>query len=489
MSDLTRRELLQAGVVGISAAAVASTASGTAVTAQPESFHFDHVIGTSLDGWVQNHADEVSEKVLAEIERLENVFSVHNPASELSRLNSFGETPASSDFQIVMNLYQRWSNATGGALSPNINRLQEIWDHAVRTNRLPHDHVIQSESSNHSRQSLNLNSIAKGYILQRASEVAKSISHAGGMLNLGGDICTWGSQSLAVGITNPFAPFENAAPLTAIRLQNASIATSGSYMRGYQIDGRHFSHIIDPRTGRPADHIAQATVLAPDSSTANALATALCVLEPAEGIRLIESLDDVECLIIPAAGGVYRSSGFARYELTIANETTENNATADSWPADYQVTISLELPKISGGGRYRKPYVAVWIENKDEKMLRTITVWGNKPKWLPDLSGWWKLAKNDQDFVKTVTKATRSPGKYDLVWDGKDDKGKALPRGTYTVKVEVHREHGKHLFQSGKIACEADDATLTLEKNAESEAVVIKYGKKGDEKKPEEKKP
>jgi thiamine biosynthesis lipoprotein len=80
--------------------------------------------------------------------------------------------------------------------------------------------------------------------------------------------------------------------------------------------------------------------------------------------------------------------------------------------------------------------------------------------------------------VKAVTRATRGPGKYDLVWDGKDDKGKALPQGSYTVKVEVHREYGKHVVQSGKIECKAEAAKATLEKNEETAATAVEYAKK-----------
>ena len=72
----------------------------------------------------------------------------------------------------------------------------------------------------------------------------------------------------------------------------------------------------------------------------------------------------------------------------------------------------------------------------------------------------------------------RSPGKYTVVWDGKDDKGKVLPQGTYTVRVEVHREHGKHLFQTGKIQCGSEPAKLTLEANAETGETVVEYRKR-----------
>src|SRR5262249_3516554 len=131
-----------------------------------------------------------------------------------------------------------------------------------------------------------------------------------------------------------------------------------------------------------------------------------------------------------------------------------------------------------GGMKYRKPYVAIWFENADAKAVRTIAVWGNNPKYTKDLTQWWKFAKDDAALVKAVTRATRNPRKYTLAWDGKDDAGKPLPQGTYTVFVEVHREHGKHLTQTGKIACAAEPAMLTLEKNAETDATVVEYAKK-----------
>jgi hypothetical protein len=94
------------------------------------------------------------------------------------------------------------------------------------------------------------------------------------------------------------------------------------------------------------------------------------------------------------------------------------------------------------------------------------------------LNDWWKFARGTPTVVKAVTRATRGPGKYALVWDGKDDVGKAVPQGSYTVKVEVHREHGKHLRQSGKIECGADAATLKLAKNDETGETVVTYGAK-----------
>ncbi|MFO0935273.1 MAG: DUF2271 domain-containing protein [Gemmataceae bacterium] len=507
MSPLSRRDLFRAGIVGVGAIGASQASAASTRPAVPpadprlQSFHYDHTVGTSLDGWVFGDGEKAGLAALSEIDRLNLVFSPHDPSSELGRFNHDGLAPTSQDFYTVHKLFESWSRVTGGVLSPRMAPIQHMWQDAAAANRLPTQAEITATLAtvreSRARGKLTLNSVAKGYILHRAGEAAKSVSPQGGMVDLGGDLVTWGDRPFTVGIANPSSPFDNASPLTAIAVQNLAVATSGGYLRGYDIAGRHYSHILDPRTGLPADAVAQATVIAPDATTANALATACCVLDPRESIRIIESLAGVECLIVPAEGPAIRSSGFANFEVAleatndtdVANETeTETETTlVTDWLKDYQVTVSLEIVKFMGGGRYRRPYVAVWVENSDDKIVRTLAVWGRQPRWLPELTGWWKLAKSDQELVKSVTKATRSPGKYDVVWDGKNDKGKALPQGKYTIKVEVNREHGKHLYQSGKINCEGDDDTITLEKNAEMGDVIVTYGKKTD-KKPEDKK-
>jgi hypothetical protein len=221
-------------------------------------------------------------------------------------------------------------------------------------------------------------------------------------------------------------------------------------------------------------------VVAWDAVTANVLATTLCDLGPDEGLRLVAATPGTECLVVDAEGRTFRSPGFAALEVLGDSPkdppAEKKEAKTEPWPADYQVSISIELPRPMG--RFRRPYVAVWIEDAGRKPVRTLTVWGDVSRWQRELTTWWKFAKDDADLVKAVTRATRTPGKYEIVWDGKDDKGQPLPRGTYTVKVEVHREHGKHLTQTGKIECAAVPATAKLEKNAETEETVVEYAKK-----------
>lgn len=104
--------------------------------------------------------------------------------------------------------------------------------------------------------------------------------------------------------------------------------------------------------------------------------------------------------------------------------------------------ISLQLPKISEG-QYHRPYVAVWVEDSSEKSVRLIEIWREKPDWIKDLRRFWrKTGRSDQPLVDARTGATKGPGAYQLRWDGKDDKGAAVPKGTYQLVIEAAREHG-----------------------------------------------
>jgi FAD:protein FMN transferase len=509
---LSRRQALQTGLagalaVGTSPLSAANTPHATNAHPADFSFHRDHVIGTSFEAWLEastlEEAEHAEQAMLDEVERLRLVFSTFDPASEISWLNRVtGPVAVSADMTAVLHEYESWRVRTHGALSGQVGGLVNVWTEAQTAGKAPTKGRLaqlaeqtcqpgwEIDEANRTvrrltDQPLNLNSVAKGFIIQKA--VAAAITTAPSLrsvlLNIGGDMLGWvnGQNSRPgwlIAVQDPFHPAENAPPLTALRLANAAVATSGGYLRHYTIGAHQHAHLLDPRTGRPALGIASATVLAQTSVVANALATSLCVLSIPEGLRLIAELPGVECLLVGADGRLWRSEGFHLHEAAVAAADEKPAAkAANPWPDDFEVSINIELPKINAT-RYRRPYVAVWIENAAGKSVRSITVWGNSPRYWPALPAWWKFTKDDKDLVKTVTRATREPGKYEVVWDGKDDQGSPLPRATYTVRVEVHREHGKDLIQTGKIACGANPAKITLAKNDETGATTIVYGKK-----------
>ncbi len=474
-------------------------------------YHHDHVLGTSLDLTVaaatEADADAAEAAVLAEVERLRGVFSTYDPGSELSRLNrATGPVPASADLLAVLRAYEGWGRDSGGAFGGRVGGLARAWKDAAKAGREPDPAVLSAIAADLRQpgwvidpagptvirltaQPLDLNSGAKGYILAAAADAVRDRVPAvrGLLLNIGGDLAVRGTPAggagWAVGIQDPFRPADNSPPLTGLRLAGGAVATSGGYQRGFTVGGRSYSHVLDPRTGRPASGVASATVVAADNLTANCLATTLCVLPPDAGLELVAATPGASCLLVTPDGRLIRSAGLP--ELPVAESRTSAALAdppaapkGDPWPDGYQVTVGVELPELGGGARrYRRPYVAVWVEGADGKPVRTLGVWGNAPKYLRDLTDWWKIGKGDAALVKAVTRATRGPGKYTLTWDGKDDKGDALPQGKYTVRVEAHREHGRHVRQSGEIACGAEAAKAAMEKNDETGPTAVTYGK------------
>ncbi|ALZ74615.1 DUF2271 domain-containing protein [Rheinheimera sp. F8] len=124
--------------------------------------------------------------------------------------------------------------------------------------------------------------------------------------------------------------------------------------------------------------------------------------------------------------------------------------------------IALQLPKISEG-QYHRPYVAVWVEDSSENSVRLIEIWREKPDWIKDLRRFWrKTGRADQPLVDARTGATKGPGQYRLRWDGKDDKGAAVPNGEYQLVIEAAREHGGRQLVKQKFNWDGSAVALSV---------------------------
>ena len=464
-------------------------------------FSFDHedVLGTSLQLNVcapDAAAAERSERaVLAEIERMRRILSTRDTVSEISRLNTAtGPVSCSDELRKVLAAFEWWNTRSAGAYNGHLGELIGAWRAAERAGVLPEKTslapIVQSLAqpgwelnsakqtvTRHSSAPLNVDSLGKGYIIGRALAAARAAvpEVTGLLLNIGGDIQTWGVSDAPdgkwrIGVANPARFEDNAPPLAQVSLGNRAISTSAAYERGYDIGGKHYSHILDPRTGWPATGAASATVVAADNATANALATTLCVLQPEEGLRLVRETTGAECLIVAANGSEFRSGGFAALEVPAKDQPKP--AAGSLWPKGFQVRLDFTLSLPQGG---KRPYVAVWIQDDAGKPVRTVTFWANKPKYYKDMPAWWKIGQKDSTLLKAVTRATRSRGHHSVVWDGLDDAGKPLPPGTYTVNLEVAREHGGHDHKFAKIDCGPKPAQAELSNGREYAKAQITY--------------
>lgn len=156
---------------------------------------------------------------------------------------------------------------------------------------------------------LGLGGIAKGYGVDRAMAVLleHGLEHA--LVSAGGDMKILGrkqGQPWRIAVKHPR---DAERVLAVLPVTNTCVMTSGDYERFFEVDGKRYHHILDPRTGYPASGCISATVLAQDAAFADAIATALCVLGPEKGLALIEKLPRVEGLAVGLDGTVHLSSG------------------------------------------------------------------------------------------------------------------------------------------------------------------------------------
>ena len=441
-------------------------------------FHYDQLLGTSGELRVTcdspEAADSIEKTVINEIDRLTAILSSYDPQSEFSNWSASGSSQpqkVSTELFKALASAETWNQKSSGAFSATAEVVSKLWKDAAKTGQLPIDlakkAAIQKAAMpawklDVSRQTaarlgdtpITLDALAEGQIIDA---VVERVRHAhpqvkGLLLNLGGDIGVFGEMTHTVAIADPAHSAENARPLCRAQLQNQSLVTSGGYHKGSEIAGRWYSHIVDPRTGKPTGHVRSASVIAAKAIDADALATILCVLPIDEGLALIEKHAGAECFIVDAQGGLHSSSGWSKYELP-SLERSQFTSTPISEDAKFDLEIEVEINKPGAARGYRRPYVAVWIEDKDNLPVRTIAVWtqrgGPGPRWLPDLKKWYKsdqLRKlaDGTEIIDTVSSATKAPGKYKLIWNGLDDAGKPVKPGKYTLFIEAAREHGTY---------------------------------------------
>ena len=497
-----------------------ATLVGSSVGAKEYEFHHVNVMGTSMELRVSADktlsASRAEGRVLCEIDRLSRIFSSYDPASEFRLWET--STLVAKDFSPelfeVLKACDRWREFSGGAFDPRTEVFSRLWTQTTRLDRLPNSEELAEAKRSLDRTAwrldatlrtaerrsdcpLSLNAIAKGYILEKACAVGieDGSEILGLLLNVGGDLRVCGQSSRSIGIADPASDSESSIPFTTIEVKDRAVATSGSRHRGYRIKDRWYSHIIDPRSGLSANRVASATVIAPSSADADAMATAFNVLPPSESIRLADSLPDVACLIIENDGGISRNGRWSDYEtkpLPAIARLDEPSKKADAkpfWGDAFELAVDFEINRPEAEpGRYRRPYIAVWVEDKEGFPVRNLALWvsqtGAGPfQWVPDLRRWFRSDKvrkkiDKREMVLTVSRPTRPPGKYTVIWDGKDDNEKPLPFGEYTIFIDAAREHGTYQGIRKTVTIGETLFADPLTGNIEIKSATITYRKK-----------
>jgi thiamine biosynthesis lipoprotein ApbE len=472
--------------------------------------HFEGVMGTSLDVRVQAVSDDAGraavEAALAEIARQSKILSAYDSTSEFSRwMRSRGvPTAVSPELIDVLAAFDEWRGRTGGALDPSAEALTRLWTHAAAAGRTPTAGEIDaslaevrqrhwvvdraaSTAVHASDVPLALHSFTKSYVVDRAARLALARPGVSGILiDAGGDVDVRGRWSQTVAVADPITHADNAPPLGALAVRDAVVATSGGYKRGFEVGGRHYSHVLDPRTGQPTGHVLSATVVSADAIEAGALATAFCVLQPEESAALARTRPGVEFALVLEGGRRVESAGWSRLaarpgwtpplpDPVATLYAAEQAASAPAAP----LTVTLELARV--GVMAKRPYVAVWIEDADKFPLRTVALWyDGKARFLPEMRAWYRadrlraMAEGSQ-IVDAVTTATRPAGRYTIQWDGTDNAGKPVRAGAYTVCIEVSREHGTYQIVRQPIQVGGPATHVAVPPGTEISAASVDY--------------
>ena len=270
------------------------------------------LLGTRAQVHVEAHsvsaAQDAEARVLAELARLEKIFTVFDDTSPLR--SGAVDVAELTEVSLIAN---QWCERTS-AFNPRVQVLMEIWNRAETADQMPDAAELAAAVGQIGNTDLafdNLNAIAKGWICQAAVATAQLDAETpSAWLNLGGDIVHRGDGSVQVGIEDPHQPFDNAAPLLTVSLSNEALATSGPTRRWWTITGKRFAKVLDLRTGLPVQRLSGATIVAPSAADADALATIALVVDVGE---LRELADEVraEYLLIGNDGTRDCSGRFA----------------------------------------------------------------------------------------------------------------------------------------------------------------------------------
>ncbi|MFM8413783.1 MAG: FAD:protein FMN transferase [Planctomycetota bacterium] len=247
----------------------------------------------------------------AEIDRLERVLSDYDPASELSRLSAAAPmaeaVTVTTDLWRVLVAAEGFRVRTDGAFDIAVGPLTSLWRQSRRSGKLPRGDKLAAARAAvgpgtielvADRQAVRLpkagtrldpGGIGMGYAADRALEILATRGITAAMIDASGDIVVSGPPPGTSGWRIAIEPLEPGGEPETILLTHAAVTTSGDARQAVEIDGVRYSHIVDPRTGIGVTGPAAVTVVAPDATTADALATAASVLGPEAGPAVVGS--------------------------------------------------------------------------------------------------------------------------------------------------------------------------------------------------------
>lgn len=274
-------------------------------------------------------AEAYIDTAIAEITRIENLISEWRPQTQVSQINSnAGIAPVVVDAELFA-LTERalyFSEISGGAFDISFAAMDRIWKFDGSMAEMPPEEAVKKsvEKVGYKNVLLDENkctiflklqgmkigfgATGKGYAADKTRELLMSKGVTAGIINASGDMNTWGTQPggkpWTVGITNPV---DNNEVFAVFPLKQSAVVTSGSYEKFVLINGKRYTHIINPVTGYPASGLSSVTVMGPGAEIANGFSTAIMVLGKDAGLELINRFPALRCIMVTDTGEILAS--------------------------------------------------------------------------------------------------------------------------------------------------------------------------------------
>lgn len=277
----------------------------------------------------QEAANQYLNAAQGEIERIERLISswdANSQTAEINRQSGIKPVKVAKELYDLIARSIEISKITQGAFDISYAALDPVWFFDGRMKAVPSESQRLKSVQNIGFKDLVLNAkeqtvylpkkgmkigfgaIGKGYAADATKKLMKSLGVSSGIINASGDLTSWGKKpdgtDWQVGISNPENP---AKVFSWFPVRDAAVATSGNYEKYVTLEGKQYSHIMDPRTGMPVSGIKSVTVFAPNAELADAFATAVFIMGIDTGIDTISQLPGMSCIIVDAENNIHHS--------------------------------------------------------------------------------------------------------------------------------------------------------------------------------------
>jgi thiamine biosynthesis lipoprotein len=279
----------------------------------------------------EDWANERIDAAIHEIQRIEKLLTTFNDESETALINkNAGIEPVkvSQETFDIIERSVRISMITQGAFDITYGSVDKrLWNFDTNMKSLPDKEtakkmvrlinykniILDKEKTTvflkEEGMRIGFGGIGKGYAAEKAKHVMKEMGAESGIVNASGDMTTWGYQPngepWTIGISNPNAKGQI---FSYMNITNMAVATSGNYEKYITVNGKKYSHTIDPRTGLPVRGIKSVTIISANAEIADAMATPVMIMGINAGLDLINQMKDIEAIIIDDDDKIYKSN-------------------------------------------------------------------------------------------------------------------------------------------------------------------------------------